>query len=94
MSDQSQRIEVSATELRAMYAASDYPSRIAAGQLQPHVLYDRPLPGGGSSRIMAYTEPGDSTKRLVVHQRKRADGSQTQPDPKLLWSEVGIYWAR
>ena len=94
MAEQPQQREVSATELRTMFADSDYPRRIAARELQPHVIYDRPLPGGGTSRVTAYTELGGTTKLVVVHQRRRADGSETQPDPKMLHLEGIIYWTR
>jgi hypothetical protein len=86
--------EVSATELRHMFSASDYPDRIASGRLRAHIIYERRLPAGGLSRIMAYTEPHQTVKLVVLHQRTRADGSVTEPDPKLVVVEGISYWAK
>lgn len=77
-----------------MFINSEYPGRIAAGELQRYVTYDRPLPGGGSSRIIAYTEPGDFVKLVVVHQRRHATGAETESDPKMLRLGGVVYWTR
>ena len=94
MVDPNSRREVSAEDLRAAYRNSAYPQRIADGELSRTIIYERLLPGGGSSRIIAYTEPGEAIKRVVVHQRIRSDGSVTEPDPKLLFLGECVYWTR
>ena len=83
-----------ATELRTLYAQTDYPRRIAAGELVRRTLYERMLPGGGASRIIAYTEQGHDEKLLVVHQREHRSGAMTQPDPKLVWVGGVFYWTK
>jgi hypothetical protein len=96
MTDRSQfvEIEVSATELRSMFLKSDLPTRIAAGELHSRIIWERRLRGGGFSRITAYMEPGEVVKLVVFHQRIRADGSTTPPDPKMLRLEGRTYWTR
>jgi hypothetical protein len=88
------RVELSATDLRTLYAQSNYPQRIKSSELDRYVTWERRLPGGGFSRIITYTEKGQTAKLLVVHQRVRKDGTTTQPDPKqIVWQDV-TYWTR
>lgn len=77
-----------------MFASSSYPSRIEARELPSAVIWERRLPGGGFSRIIAYTERDGGEPVVIVHQRTRANGQKTQADPKLLYLRGVFYWCK